>query len=152
MLKRALTLSVVLALLVLLAPPVQAAEERDNDCHMTFTLKGWSAVLKHATGEGWVTCANGQRAEVVIHANGAGLTAGKYEINDGKGRFTDVKTISDVFGTYVAASGNAGLVKSGEAMALTKGNVSLALAGHGNGFDLGVAIEKFTIKPARPRR
>jgi hypothetical protein len=49
----------------------------------------------------------------------------------------------------VQASANAGLVKSGEAQMLTKGPVSLALAGAGAGVNLGVDIGAFRINPAR---
>jgi len=32
---------------------------------------------------------------------------------------------------------------------MTKGNVSLAIAGKGTGFDLSVAVERFTLTPRR---
>jgi hypothetical protein len=38
-------------------------------------------------------------------------------------------------------------VKSSEAQVLTKGEVSLALSGTGRGWDIGVAISDFAIKP-----
>ena len=40
---------------------------------------------------------------------------------------------------------NAGVVKSGEAQVLTKGPVSLALAGNGEGVNIGVDVGQFTI-------
>ena len=54
--------------------------------------------------------------------------------------------IDDVLGTYVSAEAHAGAVKSSEAGVVTKGEVSLALSGKGEGWDLGVAFGKFTIK------
>ena len=44
---------------------------------------------------------------------------------------------------------SAGVVKSGTAQVLTKGTVSLALAGAGEGVDLGISFGKFTISQAR---
>lgn len=60
-----------------------------------------------------------------------------------------VHTMSDIFGNYAQAEAHAGLVKSGSAQVLTKGTVSLALAGDGEGVDLGVDVAKFTISPAK---
>ena len=114
-------------------------------CHMSFSLKGWSAFYKVAKGSGTITCDNGQKAGVTINAKGGGLTAGKSEIRDGHGKFSEVADISELFGTYVAASAAAGAVKSTEAQALTKGEVSLALTGKGTGFEVGVSFGKFTI-------
>lgn len=86
---------------------------------------------------------------VRVSAKALGLTAGKWQIDHGTGHFTDVRKISDVLGTYVQASANIGLAKSGEAQVLTKGPVSLALAGAGAGVNLGVDIGRFKIEPAR---
>ena len=74
------------------------------------------------------------------------MTLGKSEIDNGRGRFTQVKDISEIFGTYVAVDGHAGATKSVEGWAMSKGEVSLALSGRGRGFDLGVAIGAFTIE------
>jgi hypothetical protein len=114
-------------------------------CEMRFTLSGWSAIYKTASGRGTITCDNGQKARVTIEAKGGGLTAGKYKITDGIGKFNEVKDISELFGTYVQAAAEAGAVKSSAASAMTKGDVSLALAGNGTGFNLGISFGKFTI-------
>ena len=127
-----------------------SAAQPDLDCKLTFSLTGWSAIYKHADGNGVVTCADGQSMPVHIRVRGGGLTAGKWRINDGKGRFTDVYRIGDVLGNYAQASADAGLVKSGTAQVLTKGTVSLALAGAGQGIDLGISGAKFTISRANP--
>lgn len=125
-----------------------AASEKgapDLDCKLSFTLTGWSLIYKHADGTGTVTCENGRSLPVRISVKGGGLTAGKWHIDDGKGKFTDVHRISDVLGRYAQGGAHAGVVKSGTAQVLTKGTVSLALAGHGEGVDLGVDVGAFTI-------
>jgi len=114
-------------------------------CEMKFSLSGWSAFYKVANGQGTITCDNGQKARVKLEGRGGGLTAGKTKIRDGIGKFSEVSDISELFGTYAQAGADAGAVKSSEASALTKGEVSLALAGHGTGFNLGVSFGKFTI-------
>lgn len=114
-------------------------------CEMSFTLKGWSAFYKTASGTGTITCDNGQKANVKLDAKGGGLTAGKSQIRDGHGKFSAVADISELFGTYAAASASAGAVKSAEANVMTKGGVSLALTGKGTGFELGVSLGKLTI-------
>jgi len=113
---------------------------------MTYNLKGWSFLYKTYDGRGFVKCWNGQRANVRIVARGVGLTLGKSEINNGRGIFSEVKDISEIFGTYVAIDGHAGATKSVEGWAMSKGEVSLALSGKGRGFDLGFAIGAFTIE------
>jgi hypothetical protein len=125
-----------------------SAAQPDLDCKLTFSLKGWSAIYSHADGAGVVSCANGQSMPVDIRIRGGGLTAGKWRIDDGKGKFTDVYKISDVLGDYAAASADAGVVKSSTAQVLTKGTVSLALAGTGQGVNIGIAGTKFTISRA----
>ncbi|HEX7349150.1 MAG TPA: hypothetical protein VF264_05840 [Rhodanobacteraceae bacterium] len=129
-----------------------SAAQPDLDCKLTFSLTGWSAVYEHADGHGLVTCANGTRMPVHIRVRGGGLTAGKWRIDDGKGKFTDVYKINDVLGSYAQASANAGVVKSGTAQLLSKGTVSLALAGAGQGINIGIAGAKFTISRAGSTR
>jgi hypothetical protein len=122
-----------------------AAAEATTRCEMRFDLKGWSIFYKVAKGTGTVTCDNGQSANIRIEAKGGGITAGRSQVRDGLGKFSEVDGINDVLGTYVNASARAGAVKSVEAQALTKGEVSLALTGKGTGFELGVSFGKFTI-------
>ena len=117
----------------------------DLDCKLTFSLTGWSLIYKHADGVGRVTCENGQSLPVKISIKGGGLTAGKWHVDNGKGKFTDVHVINDVLGRYVQGGAHAGVVKSAEAQVLTKGTVSLALAGHGEGINLGVDVGAFSI-------
>ena len=114
-------------------------------CKMNFALSGWSIVYKHAEGNGTVHCENGQSMAVKITVTGGGLTAGKWHIDDGTGVFSDVHQISDVLGDYAQGGAHAGVVKSASGQVLTKGTVSLALAGTGEGVNLGVDVGKFTI-------
>jgi hypothetical protein len=124
----------------------KASEKARVDCTMKFSMSGWSAFYKRADGTGTVTCNNGQTATVKLEARGGGLTAGKSSIENGKGEFSNVKSIDEIFGKYVNAEASAGAVKSSGAQAMTKGEVSLALAGTGRGWDLGISFGKFTIK------
>jgi hypothetical protein len=141
------TLAALLGAAMLAAIPVRPAQaaEANVKCHLDFRLSGWSAIYKHAEGSGTVRCDNGQRAAVKINVVGGGLTAGKFRIDHGTGDITHVRGIDDVFGGYVQAGAEAGVVKSGTAQLLTKGTTSLALAGHGEGINLGVSVGKFTI-------
>ncbi len=122
-----------------------AAADADLGCKLHYNLTGWSLIYKHTTGTGTINCENGQSMRVHVGAKAVGITAGKWHIDNGTGKFTDVHRISDVLGRYAQASANAGLVKSGEAQVLTKGEVSLALAGNGEGVNIGVDVGQFTI-------
>ena len=115
-------------------------------CELTFTLKGWSIVYKTASGNGVITCDNGQREDVKISARGGGLTAGKSQIIDAHGTFSQVTDIKELFGSYAEASATAAAGNSAEAHAMTKGSVSLTVTGKGNGMELGASLTKFTIK------
>lgn len=125
------------------APSAQAAG--NVDCKLHFNLSGWSVFYKTSSGSGTVTCNNGQSMAVKINAKGGGLTVGKSKIENGVGEFSGVHNISEILGTYATAEAHAGAVKSTKAQVMTKGEVSLALAGKGQGWDLGVAFGKFVI-------
>lgn len=122
-----------------------SAQAREADCEMKFQLKGWSAFYKTAKGSGTIRCNNGQTLRVRLVAKGGGITFGKSSITDGRGEFSGVDNISQVLGTYVASEAHAGAAKSAKASAMSKGNVNLALAGKGEGWDLGIAFGKFVI-------
>ena len=141
----ALALAAVASLCLIAAPIASADDDNDKNCDMTYTLKGWSAVYKTAKGEGTITCKSGETAQVEISVKGGGLTFGKTEIYNGKAEISGVKSINDIFGSYAAASAHAGVVKEGAVEVMTKGNVSLALAGTGAGVDVGIDFSKFTI-------
>jgi hypothetical protein len=116
-----------------------------TSCKIEFNLKGWSAIYETASGTGKIKCSNGQTARVSLKSKGGGLTFGKMKIVDGIGTFSEVVDISEVFGEYAVAETDAALGKSADAQVLTKGNVSLALAGKGKGVELGFDFGKFTI-------
>ncbi len=128
------------------ATPAQGAQV---ECTMTYSLSGWSAFYKTASGSGTISCTNGQKAKVKVRAKGGGITFGKTEILHGTGDFTGVQDIKDVFGSYAQAEAHAGAGKSADAQVLTKGSVSLTLAGKGAGINLGVDFGKFTIQRAK---
>ncbi|GAA4853268.1 hypothetical protein [Luteimonas vadosa] len=141
----ALALSAALAALTLpAAPPAQAAGS--ITCKMRYSLTGWSVFYKRASGTGTVSCSNGQRMAVRLTARGGGPTVGKYTIPNGFGEFAGVTTIRDVLGTYASAGADAAAGKAATAQAMTKGDVSLALSGKGEGWNLGVAFTGFTIE------
>jgi hypothetical protein len=143
---RRLALAVsLLAASIASTSPVASAQEANVDCQMSFTMKGWSAFYKTASGTGTIKCSNGQTATVKLSAKGGGLTVGKSSIEDGHGEFSAVHSIDEVFGSYVSAEAHAGAVKSAKAQVMTKGEVSLALSGKGRGWDLGIAFGKLTI-------
>jgi len=131
----------------LFATEGQAKDKGEVKCHMTFDLKGWSAFYKTMRGTGQITCDNGQSAAVKIKTYEGGVTFGKSRIIDGKGSFSKVANIQELYGSYASSGAHAGAVGSAAAQAMTKGDVSLALSGTGKGFDLGIAFGKFKIIP-----
>lgn len=133
---------------LLFVPAAAPASSPDVSCEITFDMEGWSFFYRTATGEGVISCNNGQRADVKLEARGGGLTFGKRRISDAKGKFSEVRDISELFGSYAQAEAHAGAVKSSTAQVVTKGEVSLAIAGTGQGIDVGVAFGKLTIQPA----
>jgi len=143
MTKRMRTWSIAaVAAAALLAP---AARAQAATCTMEFGLSGWSAFYKTASGHGTITRDNGQTAHVSIKAKGGGLTVGKSKVTNGRGKFSPVDSINELFGSYAAAEAHAGMGASSTAQALTKGTVSLELTGTGQGVDLGFSFGGFTI-------
>ena len=126
--------------------PVTAARAADVSCKMTFQLSGWSLFYKTASGSGTVRCSNGQSLHVRLRAKGGGLTFGKTKISNGIGKFSGISNVRDVLGHYANAEAHAGAQRSADAQVLTKGNVSLALSGKGEGWNLGVAFGAFIIE------
>jgi len=141
--------TIVLATLVLacasVVPFVRAEDKKLLDCSMEFSLKGWSAFYKTSKGEGTDKCTNGQTLTVEIKSEGGGLSFGKSDVKNGTGRFSGVTSIDDVIGGYAYANADAAAVKSSAAQVMTKGELSLSLAGTGDGWALGVDFGKFTI-------
>jgi hypothetical protein len=126
-----------------LAAPAQAELAQ---CKMTFNLSGWSLAVKQMKGTGSVTCSNGQSASVVLEGGGIGFTIGKSDIVNGEGTFSDVKDISEIFGTYAQLEARGSANQGGAAQVMTKGEISLAIAGAGRGWEAGVSLGGLTIK------
>jgi hypothetical protein len=133
----------VLALTLLLPSLAHAGS---TVCRMQYSLKEWSAFYSMATGAGTITCENGQSARVTLRAKGGGLAVGRSEVVDGQGRFSEVQSIDELFGVYLAAGAQAGMVESAQAQVVTKGTVSLALSGTGKGIELGTTFGEFVIE------
>lgn len=130
---------------VLVAVPMQAG----TSCEMTFTMSGWSAFYKTSSGSGVIKCSNGQKAKVNVSSKGGGITFGRSKIKDAIGKFTEVDDISELFGSYGQGEAHAGAGKSAKASVVTKGDISLAIAGKGTGVDVGISFGKFTIEKAK---
>ncbi len=137
------TAILAMALLGVSAPPAFA--ERSVSCSIEFKLEGWSALYETASGNGTIKCSNGQTAKVSLNSKGGGITFGKMKIVDGTGTFSEVKDINELYGDYTFAEADAGDGKVAEARVMTKGKISLALAGKGEGTELGTDFGKFTI-------
>jgi len=127
------------------APGPGAAQEL-MDCQLRYELSGWSAFYKTGSGSGTVSCSNGQSMPVKIRTKGGGLSFGKTRIVDGRGEFSGVRNLDEVLGAYATAEAHASARRSAAAHVMTKGGVSLALAGKGEGWSLGVAFGKFVIE------
>lgn len=157
--KKLLTLSALAGLALagaglLTAPAARAGdtphkEAKTIGCHLDFSLSGWSAFYKTASGKGTITCSNGASMPVTIRVKGGGLTFGKSTVDHGHGVFSGVYDIDETLGHYAFSQAHAGAVKDTNAMALTKGSVSLALTGMGRGWSLGVDFGAFIIEPAK---
>lgn len=139
--KRVLLASLWLACVAVMST-AQAADELD--CKLHFELSSWSLIYKHVSGKGTVTCSNGQSMKVTLSANGGGLSVGSSRIDDGNGVFTSLRSIADIPGTYADVNANTA-IKAGNAQVLTKGNVSLAIAGVGHGIEMGISLGELTI-------
>ena len=130
----------------------QPALGRSTTCKLTYSLAGWSAGYATASGRGTITCDNGQSARVLLQAKGGGPTAVKSKIVNGRGTFSEVANVGELFGTYASAEAHAGAGESSAAQVMTKGTVSLAISGTGKGIDLGVTFGKFVIQQQRAKR
>jgi hypothetical protein len=123
-----------------------AATAGDIKCTMDFKMSGWSAFYKAADGTGLIRCSNGQTLNVKLRARGGGLSFGKSKIDNGKGEFSSISGgIDQLLGSYIAAEAHAGAGNAAQANVMTKGEVSLSLAGTGKGIDIGIAFGKLSI-------
>jgi hypothetical protein len=129
---------------LLLGEPARA--DAQLQCTLSFSMHGWSAFYKTASGQGTVHCSNGKSMRVKLEAKGGGLTVGK-SVESGHGEFSAVADVSELAGSYIAAEAQAGAIKSAQAQVMTKGEVSLALSGKGRGWDLGISFGELKIIP-----
>lgn len=143
----------LLVIFVVMSGSVAAPASAANNisCKLTYKLSGWSFVYKQYDGAGVINCNNGQQAQVKLASKSVGFTIGRSEV-EGIGKFSDVKTISETFGTFVALEGHGGVIESGHGQVLTRGIVSLALSGKGRGIDVGATLGALTISPVNSGR
>lgn len=153
------------------APETLAANDASVatiNCHITFTLRGWSATYENAigivtvgqppaarrvprtrktsTGSGIVTCANGQTMRVSITARGGHGSVGKNELGDGYGAFNNVTDINQVLGAYNRAAARTVDTKGAHESAMAKGDVALIISGSGTGWNVGAGFPSFAIE------
>jgi hypothetical protein len=134
----ALVLSIGLAATLRAAEAKSEGRARLVECKMRFNLSGWSAFYMTAAGNGTIICNDGETASIKLRATGGGITFGTSEVVGGTGTFSGARSLTELFGAYAQGEVHAGVVKSADAQALTKGKVSLVLAGRGRGVDIGV--------------
>lgn len=130
---------------LVVAAAVGNTAQAKADCKLKFNISGWSAFYKRSDGSGTITCTNGQSMHVRLRARGGGPTVGRSDIKNGTGEFSGVDDIRELLGSYVSAEAEAGAVKSAKGQVVTKGPISLALSGTGEGWEVGVAFGKFQI-------
>jgi hypothetical protein len=128
--------------------PAVLPQAADVTCEMAFSMEGWSAIVSKAEGKGTVTCDNGQEADIVIVVTGGGFTFSKTKIDEGKGTFSKVTDISEIFGGYAQGELQTGGDDPTTQQALTKGTVKLQITAEGRGWSFGVSGGKFEIKRA----
>ena len=139
----------IVLLACVFAAVAPAAHARQTSCSLTYSMSGGGVFVKRSAGEGVIRCDNGQSMAVSIESKGGGLTFGHSEINNGMGKFSPVNDIRDLLGGYATAEANAGnSANASKAQVVTKGSISLALAGSGTGRTLGVSFGSFVISKA----
>lgn len=135
-----------IAVLAIAALSVPLQAQALTRCTLRYSMSGGGAFYKRSTGEGTITCDNGQKLAVSIRSKGGGLTFGSSTITDGIGRFSPVHDIHELVGGYGTAEANAGTRdNASKAQVVTKGSISLALSGKGSGRTLGVSFGSFII-------
>jgi hypothetical protein len=136
---------ILLTAALVAAAAIGSTAQAKADCKLKFTISGWSAFYKRSDGAGTITCTNGQSLHVRLRARGGGPSVGHSTIKNGTGEFSGVDDIRELLGSYVSAEAEAGAVKSAKGQVVTKGPISLALSGTGEGWEIGVAFGKFQI-------
>jgi hypothetical protein len=139
------TRSLILASALLVLAGISPTYAGSVSCKLKFSMAGWSAFYKRSDGSGTITCDNGQSMRVHLRARGGGPSIGKSTIKNGSGDFSGVDNIKELLGNYASAEAEAGAVKSAKAHVVTKGPISLALVGTGEGWEVGIAFGNFQI-------
>ena len=137
-------LKVLLSLLLLMPHSSWAVSK---SCSIKYNLTGWSFFYQGYKGTGVVSCTNGQSARVSLTLHGGGLTLGVIDIENAKGKFSGIKSIKDIYGTYFSIDIHAGFARAAEARTLFKGYIAGGGAGTGGGYNLGLTFSGLTIKP-----
>jgi len=75
------------------------------------------------------------------------IVIGVTEIENAKGKFTGVKSLKDIYGTYFSIDVQAGFARAADARTLFKGYIAGGGAGVGGGYGLGLTFSGLTIKP-----
>ena len=122
-----------------------SAQAAQTSCTLTYDMSGGGVFYKRSTGEGVISCDNGQTLKVGIEAKGGGITFGHSEIKDGIGKFSPINDVNDLIGGYATAEANAGAGEAAKAQVVTKGSISLALTGKGTGRTIGVSFGSFRL-------
>lgn len=150
-------LGVLTALGLLLAAPLAAKEEKTPktskgqvNCTMQFELHSWAVFYKSGKGGGSITCDNGQRSDILVRTHGGGIQFGKFNIANGSGKFTPVKSIDQLFGKWATVGGQGAVVKARIGQSLSKDDITLDIKGTGTGGGFGFDFGSFRITPITP--
>ena len=82
---------------------------------------------------------------MALSSKSIGFSIGKSEI-EGEGIFSEVRNLNEIYGDFVSMETHAGFLTSVDVQLLTRGEISLALKGHGRGIDIGATIGDLSIK------
>jgi hypothetical protein len=118
-------------------------------CTMDFELHSWSAFYKSGKGTGTISCSNGQKSKIKIRSHGGGITFGKFNIANGKGKFSPVHNISELYGKYANVGGEGAAGKARMAASLSKDDIDLDIEGKGTGGGFGFDFSGFRISPVK---
>ena len=118
------------------------------DCELGFSLANWLERSQSGSGVGTLHCSDNDTMVVRIRIKGAGIAAGTHSIYSGHARFSRVRRIHDLLGTYASEHVPAGDAEAPHAQFLAKGDVLLTLSGK-EGWDRGVTFGTIELL-ARP--
>lgn len=136
------------------ASPAWAADapKGNVNCTMQFELRSWAAFYKSGKGDGKISCDNGKKADIFIRTHGGGVQFGKFNIANGSGKFTPVKSIDELFGKYASVGGEGAAVKARIGQSLSKDDITLDIKGTGTGGGFGFDFGSFRISRLTPEQ